>query len=276
MIEKSDPADEQSCFINSSAGKMTLINRDDDSVIMRHSTCRVAFSTVDPVCPTTFCYVALVKDTDMALCHVFRSKTAKQAYELTFTCAQAFDYNYRAYVAKTSASLDSSLLEPTIEPAAVQEHIASLVNAIDEADAAEGTEEEEDMRAGAGYMEISAMIYSAAASGLEEFMESCEAEVKAFAPGSPGMTASTPPSKSIGSRLGIQDEYIDILPTSRETYHGSAVFTVPASPMASSGYMTVMPQTPGQNATSGYMTVMPQTPRGYMDISDSLNTSLHF
>ena len=40
---------------------------------------------------------------------IHASKKAKQAYELTFTCAQAFDFNYRAFVAKTSAALDSSV-----------------------------------------------------------------------------------------------------------------------------------------------------------------------
>ena len=59
---------------------MTLISREDDSILMRHSTCRVAFSTVDPLNPTTFCYVALVKDTELALCHVFRAKTVRLAW----------------------------------------------------------------------------------------------------------------------------------------------------------------------------------------------------
>lgn len=141
---------------------MTLISRPDESIIMRHSTCRVAFSTVDPANPTTFCYVALVKDTELALCHVFRAKTAKQAYELTFTCAQAFDFNYRAFVAKSSAALDSSVLEPTLEPEAIRDHIATIVETMDSVAAAD--EEAEDMRANAGYMEISSMIFNAAVS----------------------------------------------------------------------------------------------------------------
>lgn len=149
-------------FLNVSSGKMTLISRPDESIIMRHSTCRVAFSTVDPANPTTFCYVALVKDTELALCHVFRAKTAKQAYELTFTCAQAFDFNYRAFVAKSSAALDSSVLEPTLEPEAIRDHIATIVETMDSVAAAD--EEAEDMRANAGYMEISSMIFNAAVS----------------------------------------------------------------------------------------------------------------
>jgi hypothetical protein len=62
------------------------------------------------------CYVALVKGSDVALCHVFRAKSQKASYECTFTCAQAFDYNYRAFLDKASNDLDSSVLEPTIEP----------------------------------------------------------------------------------------------------------------------------------------------------------------
>jgi hypothetical protein len=62
------------------------------------------------------CYVALVKGSDVALCHVFRAKSQKASYECTFTCAQAFDYNYRAFLDQASNDLDSSVLEPTIEP----------------------------------------------------------------------------------------------------------------------------------------------------------------
>eukprot|EP00039_Didymoeca_costata_P006783 m.93205 g.93205 ORF g.93205 m.93205 type:complete len:332 (+) comp13389_c0_seq1:176-1171(+) len=100
-----------------SSGKMTLTSAENNpKIIMRHSTCRVAFSTVDPNNPSWFCYVALVKGSDIALCHTFLCKSEAQGLELTFTCAQAFDYNYRAWVQKQSDDLDSSVFEPTIEP----------------------------------------------------------------------------------------------------------------------------------------------------------------
>lgn len=110
------------CTLNVSAGKMTVTSteqnyhQDDSKIIMRHSTCRVAFSTVDPESPSLFCYVALVKGSKIALCHVFYCKTSRIGLELTFTCAQAFDYNYHAWVRKQSEDLDSSIFEPTIEP----------------------------------------------------------------------------------------------------------------------------------------------------------------
>lgn len=112
--------------LNVSSGKMTLFSaQDSGKVIMRHSTARVAFSTVVPQSPTTFCYVALVKGTKLALCHVFQVKTAKYGYELTFTCAQAFDYNYRAWQANQSSELDCSIMQPTIESAVVDSIAAS-------------------------------------------------------------------------------------------------------------------------------------------------------
>ena len=109
------------CVSNS---KITLLSADKGevgSVIMRHSTSRVAFSTVDNKDPTLFCYIGLVKGTSVALSHIFQCKKPQDGYELTFTCAQAFDSNYRAYkeaeAAAAPCALDSSVLEPTIEPA---------------------------------------------------------------------------------------------------------------------------------------------------------------
>ena len=87
-----------------SAGRMTLTRGETHEVIMRHSTSRyalalglvlplplppsptsrpltpknsVAYSTVDHEHPTTFCYVALPRNSKISLCHVFSTKSAK-------------------------------------------------------------------------------------------------------------------------------------------------------------------------------------------------------
>eukprot|EP00038_Savillea_parva_P026361 m.53498 g.53498 ORF g.53498 m.53498 type:complete len:283 (-) comp7461_c0_seq4:746-1594(-) len=65
------------------------------TMVMRQSTTRVAYSTVDSARPKTFSYVAVVKGTKMALCHVFNCRSRKQGYEMTFVCAQAFALNLR-------------------------------------------------------------------------------------------------------------------------------------------------------------------------------------
>lgn len=72
---------------------IALFAGDGSQVVMRHSTTRVAYSTVDAEHPKTFAYVAVVKGTNLALCHVFNTKSKKQGYEMTFACAQAFDLN---------------------------------------------------------------------------------------------------------------------------------------------------------------------------------------
>jgi hypothetical protein len=74
---------------------IALYAGDGSKVVMRHSTTRVAYSTVDAQHPKTFAYVAVVKGTNLALCHVFNTKSKKQGYEMTFACAQAFDLNLR-------------------------------------------------------------------------------------------------------------------------------------------------------------------------------------
>jgi hypothetical protein len=78
------------------AERMTL-KRPNNDIVMRHSTCRVAYSTVDHEHPNLFCYVALPRKSKIALCHVFHTKSAKMSYEMTFTCAQAFDANFRRW-----------------------------------------------------------------------------------------------------------------------------------------------------------------------------------
>mmetsp|Transcript_11805 Transcript_11805/g.35543 ORF Transcript_11805/g.35543 Transcript_11805/m.35543 type:complete len:358 (-) Transcript_11805:1437-2510(-) len=78
---------------------LILRSGDGGRVVMRHSTTRVAYSTVDAACPKTFCYVAVVKGTELALCHVFNCKSSKQGFEMTFVCAQAFDLNLRYWTA---------------------------------------------------------------------------------------------------------------------------------------------------------------------------------
>eukprot|EP00730_Choanoeca_flexa_P000270 TRINITY_DN10123_c0_g1_i5.p1 TRINITY_DN10123_c0_g1~~TRINITY_DN10123_c0_g1_i5.p1 ORF type:complete len:315 (+),score=56.67 TRINITY_DN10123_c0_g1_i5:1120-2064(+) len=79
------------------AAERMLLERANNQVIMRHSTCRIAYSTVDHSEPCHFAYVALPRKSNIALCHVFKTKNPKMSYEMTFTCAQAFDANYRAW-----------------------------------------------------------------------------------------------------------------------------------------------------------------------------------
>lgn len=128
--------------------KISLSSHDGSKVIMRHSTTRIAYSTVDTERPKTFAYgslyplciwigqhfwlvdsqslsffiysyVAVVKDTKLALCHVFSCKNQKQGYEMTFVCAHAFDTNYRkwqenrAAAASAAASSEASDVEPS-------------------------------------------------------------------------------------------------------------------------------------------------------------------
>eukprot|EP00045_Choanoeca_perplexa_P012179 m.131891 g.131891 ORF g.131891 m.131891 type:complete len:327 (-) comp15916_c0_seq3:58-1038(-) len=93
------------------AADRMVLKRESDEVIMRHSTCRIAYSTVDHAFPNTFAYVALPRKSDIALCHVFHTRSPKMSYEMTFTCAQAFDANYKTWqanrdVAKAKAIVD--------------------------------------------------------------------------------------------------------------------------------------------------------------------------
>jgi hypothetical protein len=49
----------------------------------------------------------------VALCHVFLTESPRKSYELTFTCAQAFDHNYRVWqqnkgVAKMKAQVSET------------------------------------------------------------------------------------------------------------------------------------------------------------------------
>lgn len=102
----------QQVHLHVSNSKMTMIGRTEDDeglVIMRHSTSRVAFSTVDHADPTLFCYVALIKGSQIALCHIFRAKKPRVGYEMTFSCAQAFDSNYRAWTAANATESESAL-----------------------------------------------------------------------------------------------------------------------------------------------------------------------
>eukprot|EP00049_Salpingoeca_infusionum_P005776 m.96690 g.96690 ORF g.96690 m.96690 type:complete len:324 (+) comp13081_c0_seq1:101-1072(+) len=78
-----------------SAGRVSLTRHDNHELIMRHSTTRIAYSTVDHQNPKLFCYVALPKSSDISVCHVFQTKGAKMSYQMTFTCAHAFDVNYQ-------------------------------------------------------------------------------------------------------------------------------------------------------------------------------------
>jgi hypothetical protein len=93
---------------------LVLRTGDGSTVIMRHSTTRVAYSTVDPARPKTFAYVAVVKGTNLALCHVFNTKSNKQGYEMTFVCAHAFDLNLRHWSAdKETAQKEATKSEKT-------------------------------------------------------------------------------------------------------------------------------------------------------------------
>ena len=57
---------------------------DDDFAALAKARCadptRIAYSTVDTDRPKTFAYVAVVKGSKLALCHVFSCKSAKQVY----------------------------------------------------------------------------------------------------------------------------------------------------------------------------------------------------
>lgn len=100
------------------AGRITL-TRGHSEILMRHSTSRIAYSTVDTSDPKLFCYVALPRSSKIALCHVFRTKSAKKSYELTFTCAHAFNLNFQRWQkSKSNADLLSNASESgDVEPA---------------------------------------------------------------------------------------------------------------------------------------------------------------
>lgn len=116
-----------------SSSRVTLTKEEDQEVVMRHATSRIAYSTVDHKHPQLFAYVALPKSSKMSLCHVFDTKSAKKSYELTFTCAQAFDANYSEWQATSGAAAKAkakkSKEESGKEAAAVAE-VAAKVEAL--------------------------------------------------------------------------------------------------------------------------------------------------
>jgi len=91
-----------------SVGSIELKSLDGKKVIMRHSTTRIAYSTVDAENPKLFGYVGMVKDTNLTLCHIFKCKNAKQGYEMTFVCAQAFDLNFRSWQSDRTKALEKA------------------------------------------------------------------------------------------------------------------------------------------------------------------------
>eukprot|EP00035_Acanthoeca_spectabilis_P020503 m.433259 g.433259 ORF g.433259 m.433259 type:complete len:372 (+) comp17552_c0_seq1:43-1158(+) len=125
---------------------IVLRTKDGGSVVMRHSTTRVAYSTVDNDRPRTFAYVAVVKGTELALCHVFNTRSNKQGYEMTFVCAHAFDLNLRFWTAnKAEAAREAAQSEKTdIQPdAAWQKRGSKPKSTMALAAAAASTSEEE-------------------------------------------------------------------------------------------------------------------------------------
>lgn len=97
---------------------LQLTSLDGQRTVMRHSTTRIAYSTVDAENPKLFSYVAMVKDSRLTLCHIFKCATPKQGYEMTFVCAQAFDLNYRSWQSNRAAALEAAEKDSTsdIEP----------------------------------------------------------------------------------------------------------------------------------------------------------------
>ena len=96
-----------------------MLTLDGKKTIMRHSTTRIAYSTVDADNAKLFSYVGMVKGTQLTLCHIFKCKTPKQGYEMTFVCAQAFDLNFRTWQSNRAHALaeakasEGSDIEPT-------------------------------------------------------------------------------------------------------------------------------------------------------------------
>jgi len=97
---------------------ITLRTLDGSKTILRHSTTRIAYSTVDVENAKLFGYVAMVKGSKLCLCHIFKTKTPKQGYEMTFVCAQAFDTNFRTWQAakekgQAPGGAEAADIEPT-------------------------------------------------------------------------------------------------------------------------------------------------------------------
>lgn len=85
----------QKLVLTIAAGRMMLASADNTHVVMRHSTSRIAYSTVDTANKRLFGYVALSRRSPTPLIHVFITQSPRMSFELTFTCAQAFDHNYK-------------------------------------------------------------------------------------------------------------------------------------------------------------------------------------
>lgn len=107
-----------SLALSISVDRISLTDLAGTKITMRHSTTRIAYSTVDVQKPKVFAYVAVVKNTNLALCHVFSTKSAKQGYEMTFVCAQAFDTNFRRWQSDstTAKKIASETERSDVEP----------------------------------------------------------------------------------------------------------------------------------------------------------------
>eukprot|EP01147_Barroeca_monosierra_P003289 gene3289-5979_t len=93
---KSMNREEHNVTLTIAAGRIVL-TRAHHEILMRHSTSRIAYSTVDQTNSKLFCYVALPRNAKIALCHTFLTKSAKKSYEMTFACAHAFNLNYQRW-----------------------------------------------------------------------------------------------------------------------------------------------------------------------------------
>ena len=91
------------------ASTVSLCRVSDNTVVMRHGTSRIAYSTVDPSAQRYFAYVALPREAKKSLCYVFDTKSGKKSYDLTFTCAQAFDMNFKDWQARNRAEATAAL-----------------------------------------------------------------------------------------------------------------------------------------------------------------------
>lgn len=99
-----DQKDVRELVLTIASGRITLATESGSEVIMRHSTSRIAYSTVDNSNKRLFCYVALSRRSPIPLCHVFLCSSPKHSYELTFTCAQAFDHNFKQWKKNINAA----------------------------------------------------------------------------------------------------------------------------------------------------------------------------
>ena len=104
---KATPGAATKLVLRVSVGNMQL-STPEGKVIMRHSTTRIAYSTVDVDDSKLFAYVAMVKGTQLTLAHIFKCKTPKQGYEMTFVAAHAFDLNYRSWQSNKAKALEAA------------------------------------------------------------------------------------------------------------------------------------------------------------------------